>query len=92
MLGIVRDWVFGIQGSWVHPSKREDTWLHCSIGLSIMCTIMMVLTFLLIAIASIALLKKAQWGWILVMVALLVALGIFVNDVDFSTNLGLQFS
>jgi hypothetical protein len=57
-----------------------------------MCPIMMVLTFLLISIASIALLKKAQWGWILVMVALLVALGIFVNDVDFSTNLGLQFS
>ena len=54
--------------------------------------IMMVLTFLLITIASSALLKKAQWGWILVMVALLVALGIFINDVDFSTNLGLQFS
>jgi hypothetical protein len=53
---------------------------------------MMVLTFLLIAIASFALLKKAQWAWMLVMVALLVALGIFINDVDFSTNLGLQFS
>jgi hypothetical protein len=26
------------------------------------------------------------------MAALLVALGIFINDVDFSTNLGLQFS
>jgi hypothetical protein len=60
--------------------------------LLLLSPIMMVLTFLLIAIASFALLKKAQWAWMLVMVALVVALGIFINDVDFSTNLGLQFS
>jgi hypothetical protein len=53
---------------------------------------MMVLVFLLIAVASFSLLKKAKWGWVLVMVALLIALGIFISDVDFSTNLGLQFS
>jgi hypothetical protein len=53
---------------------------------------MMVLVFLLIAVASFSLLKKAKWGWVLVMVALLIALGIFIGDVDFSTNLGLQFS
>ncbi|MDA7947522.1 MAG: hypothetical protein MPJ78_08590 [Hyphomicrobiaceae bacterium] len=33
---------------------------------------------------------KAQWVWLPVMAALVLGLIIFVNDVDFSTNLGIQ--
>lgn len=53
---------------------------------------MMVLIFSMFAVSSFFLLRKAKWGWMVVLVALLFALGIFINDVDFSSPLGLQFS
>ena len=38
------------------------------------------------------LLKGKEWGWRLVMVAFAIATYIFISDVDWSQNLGLQFS
>ena len=52
---------------------------------------MMVLMFLVFAVASFFLLRKAKWGWIAVLVALALGTFIFVGDVDFSQPLGLQF-
>ena len=34
--------------------------------------------------------KKARWVWLTVMLALVVGVAIFVQDVDFSSNLGIQ--
>lgn len=34
--------------------------------------------------------NKAQWAWLPVMAALLIGIIIFVNDVDFSSSLGIQ--
>ena len=34
--------------------------------------------------------SKAQWVWVPVMAALIIGMIIFVNDVDFTTNLGIQ--
>jgi hypothetical protein len=34
--------------------------------------------------------SKAQWGWAAVMVALIIGIVIFVGDVDFTQNLGIQ--
>jgi Flp pilus assembly protein TadB len=92
VLGIVRDWVSESKAREFSRASATTRGCRAAASLLLLWPIMMVLTFLLIAVASFALLKKTQWGWILVMVALLMALGIFINDVDFSTNLGLQFS
>jgi len=34
--------------------------------------------------------QKAQWVWLPVLAALIIGTIIFVQDVDFSTNLGIQ--
>ena len=34
--------------------------------------------------------RNAQWGWAAVMIALIFGIIIFVGDVDFSSNLGIQ--
>jgi drug/metabolite transporter (DMT)-like permease len=34
--------------------------------------------------------RKAHWGWAAVMAALLIGIIIFVRDVDFAANLGVQ--
>ena len=34
--------------------------------------------------------NKAQWVWLPVMAALIIGIIIFVNDVDFSSSLGIQ--
>ena len=52
---------------------------------------MMTIALLLLAVSSFFLwLHKAQWGWTLVMAALILGIVIFMRDVDFSTNLGIQ--
>jgi hypothetical protein len=34
--------------------------------------------------------RKAEWGWAAVMIALVIGIIIFMGDVDFSSNLGIQ--
>lgn len=34
--------------------------------------------------------RKADWGWLAVILVLAVGIVIFMGDVDFSTNLGIQ--
>lgn len=34
--------------------------------------------------------KKAQWAWMPVMLALMIGVYIFAQDVDFSTDLGIR--
>jgi hypothetical protein len=52
---------------------------------------MMTVTFGLIAISCFFLWYcKAEWGWAAVMIALIIGIIIFMGDVDFSTNLGVQ--
>lgn len=34
--------------------------------------------------------RKAQWGWALIMAALVIGIIIFLRDVDFSSSLGVQ--
>lgn len=34
--------------------------------------------------------RRARWGWMTVMLVLLLGVVIFARDVDFSTNLGIQ--
>ena len=52
---------------------------------------MMTLAFGLLALAGFFLWRrKAKWGWALVMAALVIGIVIFVQDVDFSSNLGIQ--
>ena len=34
--------------------------------------------------------RKARWGWLTVMAALIVGTVIFFQDVDFASNLGIQ--
>jgi hypothetical protein len=51
---------------------------------------MMTVTYGLLALASILLWRRVRWGWTLVMAALILGIVVFVQDVDFSTNLGIQ--
>lgn len=52
---------------------------------------MMTVAFGLLAVSCFFLwLRKARWGWAVVMIALILGIVIFMGDVDFSTNLGLQ--
>lgn len=52
---------------------------------------MMTVTFGLFAVSSFFLWwRKARWGWALVMAALALGVIIFVQDVDFSSPLGIQ--
>ena len=34
--------------------------------------------------------RKAQWGWAAVVAALIIGTVIFIRDVDFAANLGIQ--
>ena len=53
--------------------------------------LMMTLSFSLLAVTVFSLWwGKAQWGWAAVMVALIIGIVIFVGDVDFTQNLGIQ--
>ena len=52
---------------------------------------MMTLTTGLLAVAAFFLWwRKAQWGWAVVMVVLLIGIIIFLRDIDFSSSLGVQ--
>ena len=52
---------------------------------------MMTLAFALLAVATFFLWwRKAKWGWAVVMAALILGIVIFVGDVDFTQNLGIQ--
>lgn len=52
---------------------------------------MMTLTMGLLAVAAFFLWwRQAGWGWTLVMLALVIGIVIFMGDVDFSSNLGVQ--
>ena len=52
---------------------------------------MMTVTYGLLAVSCFFLwYRKAEWGWAAVMIALIIGIIIFVGDVDFSTNLGVQ--
>lgn len=52
---------------------------------------MMTLTFALLAVSSFFLWwRKAQWGWVAVLAALVLGLVVFSGDVDFSQNLGIR--
>jgi hypothetical protein len=52
---------------------------------------MMTLTWGLLAIGSFFLWRsKARWGWAVVMAALVLGIVIFMRDVDFTSNLGIQ--
>ena len=54
-------------------------------------TEMMTAAMLLLTLSCIFLWwNKAQWVWLPVMAALIIGIAIFVQDVDFSTNLGVQ--
>ncbi len=51
---------------------------------------MMTVTYGLLAVASVLLWRRARWAWTLVLAALILGIVIFVQDVDFSSNLGIQ--
>lgn len=52
---------------------------------------MMTLTYALLAVAAFFLWwRRAEWGWIAVLVALGLGIVIFVGDVDFSQSLGIR--
>lgn len=52
---------------------------------------MMTLAFALLAVAAFFLWwRKATWGWAVVMAVLILGIVIFVGDVDFTQNLGIQ--
>ncbi len=51
---------------------------------------MMTVTYGLLAAGCMALWTRARWGWALVMAALVLGIVVFVGDVDFSSNLGIQ--
>ncbi len=52
---------------------------------------MMTLANGLLAIACYFLWRnQARWGWIAVMVVLVIGIVIFMRDVDFNSNLGIQ--
>ena len=52
---------------------------------------MMTLAMALLAVSCFFLWwQKAQWGWAVVMAVVVIGIIIFVRDVDFSSNLGIQ--
>jgi drug/metabolite transporter (DMT)-like permease len=52
---------------------------------------MTTLAFALLALSSFLLWRRqARWSWTFVMLALVLGIAIFVNDVNFSANLGIQ--
>ena len=51
---------------------------------------MMAIAFALLALASVLLWRRVQWSWALVIAALILGIVIFVGDVDFSSDLGIQ--
>lgn len=52
---------------------------------------MMTLAFALLAVSSFLLWwRKAQWGWAVVLAALVLGIVIFNGDVDFTQNLGIR--
>ncbi|MEM7462871.1 MAG: hypothetical protein AAF362_09320 [Pseudomonadota bacterium] len=52
---------------------------------------MMTLAHLIIAVSAFFLWRRnAEWGWITMMLVLVIGLYIFLQDVDFSSNLGVQ--
>jgi hypothetical protein len=52
---------------------------------------MMTVAFGLLAVSCFFLWRnKADWGWAVVMIALILGIVIFMGDVDFSSQLGLQ--
>jgi hypothetical protein len=52
---------------------------------------MMTVTYGVLAVSCFFLwYRKAQWGWAAVIIALILGIMIFMGDVDFSTNLGVQ--
>jgi len=51
---------------------------------------MMTIAFALLAVASLLLWLRLRWSWVLVFAALILGIVIFVQDVDFATNLGIQ--
>ncbi len=51
---------------------------------------MMTVTYGLLAVASTLLWRRVRWAWALVMAALILGIVVFMQDVDFSTNLGIQ--
>lgn len=52
---------------------------------------MMTVTYGLLTVACFLLWRRVRWSWTLVMAALVLGIIVFVRDVDFSSNLGLQF-
>ena len=51
---------------------------------------MTTITYALLAVACVLLWRRVQWSWALVMAALILGIIVFVHDVDFSSNLGVQ--
>jgi len=52
---------------------------------------MMTVTFGLFAVSAFFLWqRKSEWGWAAVLIALILGIVIFMGDVDFSANLGVQ--
>ena len=51
---------------------------------------MMTVTYGLLAIACLLLWWRVRWAWAFVMAALVLGIVVFVGDVDFSSNLGIQ--
>ncbi len=51
---------------------------------------MMTVTYALLAASCILLWRRVRWSWTLVIAALLIGIGAFVGDVDFSSSLGIQ--
>ncbi len=52
---------------------------------------MMTVAFGLLAVSCYFLWRrKVRWGWVAVMIALILGIIIFMGDVDFSSKLGLQ--
>ncbi len=71
------------------PPRHHDRESRIS---SRLCSpLVMVLVFAVLSLGSWRLLRQDERAWIAVPVALVIAVGIFVSDVDFSSDLGLQW-
>lgn len=52
---------------------------------------MMTLAYALIALSTFFLWRRqSRWGWMVMLIVLCLGITIFVRDVDFSSNLGIQ--
>ena len=52
---------------------------------------MMTIAYGLVAVSSFFLWwRRSHWGWLIILLVLCLGMTIFVRDVDFSTNLGVQ--